>query len=122
MVCCEDHSIPEAKLGDFGAAFFYSKPSDSVTASSAASDAAVSALHAATGVYEALEVRAFGCLIEELCVRMLPAASPLTAEGQSHVTAALSELSAQCCAVHVAARPSFLAVQSALASLVPSVL
>ena len=76
----------EALLGDFGAACFF-EPTDLLTA------------HA----LQRLEVRAFGCLLEELLDRCGP------------VPPALIELRARCLQPNAAARPLFAEIQQTLA-------
>ena len=107
LVRCLD-SIPEAKLGDFGAAFFYPHSAEGEGSSSG------SPVVSAPTKYEALEVRAFGCLIDELTARLQAGAS-------ADVVASLSALSARCVQPAVALRPTFAVVAAELSRLVDTV-
>jgi serine/threonine protein kinase len=86
-----------ALLGDFGAASFY-----------AADDQALASL------LHRVEVRAFGCLLEELIARCdEPESAPAT-------LTALAQLKAACLSEAVAARPSFDEIVDTLSTLTGS--
>ena len=75
----------EAKLGDFGAAYTYR-------------GGAFTGAHAAA--LERIEVRAFGCLVEEIAARLAPGAGGDLAD-------ALGSIARKCMAEDVAGRPGF---------------
>ena len=82
----------EAKLGDFGAAYTYR-------------GGAFTGAHAAA--LERIEVRAFGCLVEEIAARLAPGAGGDLAD-------ALGSIARKCMAEDVAGRPGFDEVSNAL--------
>ena len=81
----------EAKLGDFGAAYTYR-------------GGAFTGAHAAA--LERIEVRAFGCLVEEIVARLAPGAGGFAGH--------LGSIARECMAEDVAGRPGFNEVSSAL--------
>ncbi|RAK70584.1 leucine-rich repeat domain-containing protein [Hymenobacter edaphi] len=87
-----------ALLGDFGAASFF-EPTDVATAQG----------------LQALEVRAFGCLLEELLERCDPASA-----AEQAALEPLWALQRQCAQPEVAARPTFAAIERALAAAAPA--
>ncbi|GAB3835974.1 leucine-rich repeat domain-containing protein [Hymenobacter jeollabukensis] len=86
-----------ALLGDFGAASFF-EPDDAATAQG----------------LQALEVRAFGCLLEELLERC-----DVASAAEQAALAPLWALQRQCGQPEVAARPTFAAIERALAAAEP---
>ncbi len=88
------HSSGACYLGDFGAASFYPKP------------------HGAGEVntFEAIEVRAFGCLLGELLERCVT-------EADDHRVNLLTALCTRCVAPKMATRPSFAEILHALDTL-----
>ncbi len=100
-------AIPDPKLGDFGASFFY----DATPSSPEAAPTPTVTTATASG-FEALEVRAFGCLVEELVSRV--ALVPGDAEA---AVEALVDVQRACCAPVPATRPTFARVATQLAAL-----
>jgi len=96
----------EPKVGDFGAAYRYG--------GGEAFDDADAAL------IERVEVRAFGCLAEELVARRAaPASAPTLAsreaiEGEDALAASLAAIAARCMAADVAGRPCFAVLHAEL--------
>ena len=97
----------EAKLGDFGAAYTYR-------------GGAFTGAHAAA--LERIEVRAFGCLVEEIAARLAPGAasaavndvaSGLGMASGDVVAMSLDGVARKCMAENVAGRPSFAQVVDA---------
>ena len=91
-----DISNGEAKVGDFGAAYNYEPIGGDGGAA----------------LIERLEVRAFGCMAEELLSRLKPSDDGSTAS----LPGQMAPLVARCMALEVAARPSFDEVVDALAA------
>ena len=85
----------EAKLGDFGAAYTYR-------------GGAFTGAHAAA--LERIEVRAFGCLVEEIAARLVPSVEDDT----GNLADALGSIARKCMAEDVAGRPGFDEVSNAL--------
>jgi hypothetical protein len=99
------------KLSDFGAAFAYRRAADDASGAADASPP--------LWPYEMLEVRAFGCLVEELLERLAPPAADDAAalEYVDVVRRTLAPVAEQCMRSDVARRPTFAALQVVVQSL-----
>ena len=100
----------EPKLGDFGAAYSY---------------AAAAFGDAEAALIERIEVRAFGCLAEELAARLaVPAPAPAPTSGaaaeggsgEDPIARSLTDMAARCMTADVAGRPSFAMLHAELRS------